>query len=365
MKNFLDIKTSTDSLFSDDEIRINVVFFNIFKTLPNTHTIYGEFNVNKCYEYVKETYNLVDNSPNILTCLKSSSKKRSKAEKYFGLKHNRGIEISVIIEDELIITIRHTYIEIFYSSNIPTEKTDSLIKSLLDFKVKKKKKTNKFHMIVSEYDGFGLSTFKLKEQDYNTELCYNDDFHEIDIKIQKFLNNKSKNGLILLHGQSGTGKTTYIRNLISKIPRKFIFLPLHMAEALSNPELIPFLTTQKNSILIIEDCEKLIVDRELGNYNNSIATLLNLSDGLLSDALGIKLICTFNTNISKIDKALVRKGRMLTRYEFKELTIAKASVLSEKFDLKYDGKNPISIGDLFNVEENNNAIIKSTKVGFK
>ncbi|MDD4149264.1 MAG: ATPase, partial [Bacteroidales bacterium] len=86
---------------------------------------------------------------------------------------------------------------------------------------------------------------------------------------------------------------------------------------------------------------------------------------LLSDALGIKLICTFNTNISKIDKALVRKGRMLTRYEFKELTIDKASVLSEKFDLKYDGKNPISIGDLFNVEGNNNAIIKFTKVGFK
>lgn len=365
MKSFLDIKTCSDSLFSDDEININVVFFNLFKALPSSHTIYGKFNANKCFDYIKETYNLVENSPKVLTSLRSSFKKRSKAAKFLGINKNKGIEISVILEEEFIITIAVSYIEILYSSNIDIEKIDALIKSLINFKEKKKKKTNKFHMIVSEYDGFGLNTFKLKKCDYNTELCYNDDFLEIDNKIQKFLNDKSKNGLILLHGQSGTGKTTYIRSLISQIPRKFIFLPLHMAEALSNPELIPFLTTQKNSILIIEDCEKLIVDRELGNYNNSIATLLNLSDGLLSDALGIKLICTFNTNISKIDKALIRKGRMLTRYEFKELTVEKANTLSKKFDLKYDGKNPISIGDLFNFEENNNEITKSTKLGFK
>ncbi|RLD56326.1 MAG: hypothetical protein DRJ01_15385 [Bacteroidetes bacterium] len=167
------------------------------------------------------------------------------------------------------------------------------------------------------------------------------------------MQNKTKSGLILMHGMSGTGKTSYIRHLIREVKRKFIFLPLFMAEALSSPDLLPFLTEQKNSILIIEDSEKLIANRETGNTQSDIATLLNISDGLLSDALGIKLICTFNTGLANIDKALLRKGRMVNRYEFKELTVNKALNIAQKHNLPYDGKYPITIGDLFNIEKQN------------
>ena len=58
-----------------------------------------------------------------------------------------------------------------------------------------------------------------------------------------------------------------------------------------------------------------------------INILLNLSDGLLSDALGIKFICTFNTDLKNIDPAVLRSGRLLAKYEFKKLTLDRVKSL--------------------------------------
>ena len=48
---------------------------------------------------------------------------------------------------------------------------------------------------------------------------------------------------------------------------------------------------------------------------------------MFSDYLNIKVICTFNTDVSRIDKALFRKGRMIAFYEFGELAEDKAIAL--------------------------------------
>jgi len=57
--------------------------------------------------------------------------------------------------------------------------------------------------------------------------------------------------------------------------------------------------------------------------------LLNISDGLLYDCLNIQIICSFNIDIIKVDSALLRKGRLIAKYEFKELEVAKAQALSD------------------------------------
>ena len=54
-----------------------------------------------------------------------------------------------------------------------------------------------------------------------------------------------------------------------------------------------------------------------------------MSDGLLADDLGIKFICTFNEDIKDIDPALMRKGRLVSKYEFKPLTVEKTNALLE------------------------------------
>ena len=94
---------------------------------------------------------------------------------------------------------------------------------------------------------------------------------------------------ILLIGGPGTGKTSYIRYLITKLKKKVIFLPPDMATALTNPNLIPIFIENPDSIFVIEDAENIVLDRER-NGNSSVSALLNISDGLLSDCLNIQII---------------------------------------------------------------------------
>jgi hypothetical protein len=69
-----------------------------------------------------------------------------------------------------------------------------------------------------------------------------------------------------------------------------------MAGNITNPGLISILIENPNSIFVIEDAEKIVIDRETDG-NSPVAAILNISDGLLADCLNIQIIYSFNTNI--------------------------------------------------------------------
>ena len=109
----------------------------------------------------------------------------------------------------------------------------------------------------------------------------------------------------------------------------------------------------------MEDCEKALTSRDKV-YNPVMSTLLNLTDGIIADVLGIKLICTFNTNLNNIDKALLRKGRLSLKYEFKKLNAEKASKL-----LGRNITNEMSLADIYYDKEENDFSKKiERKIGF-
>jgi ATP-dependent 26S proteasome regulatory subunit len=179
--------------------------------------------------------------------------------------------------------------------------------------------------------GFCLKKSKIKEvPDFELERQYNDDFIRENDKIYKFIEDADKSGLVILHGEKGTGKTTYIRNLISTHPdKKFVFVSPDLISVLGTPAFTDFINTLNNHIIILEDCENAIRDRKITGANSAVSTLLNMTDGLLADDLGIKFICTFNADIQDIDPALLRKGRLICKYEFKPLTVEKTNALLE------------------------------------
>ena len=96
-------------------------------------------------------------------------------------------------------------------------------------------------------------------------------------------------------------KTSYIRYLASMVRKQVIFLPPNMAGAITNPDLISILIDNPNSIFVIEDAENIVINRKKDGYS-PVSALLNISDGLLSDCLNIQIVCSFNTDISKIDR---------------------------------------------------------------
>jgi len=74
------------------------------------------------------------------------------------------------------------------------------------------------------------------------------------------------------------GKTHYIRYLIHEVEEKtLIYVPPDMAKEISSPEFLPFLMQYQDSILIIEDAENIIKDRnESTAPSQAVANLLNL-----------------------------------------------------------------------------------------
>lgn len=196
-------------------------------------------------------------------------------------------------------------------------------------------------------------TKEVKTKDFKTldiDRHYNDDFGKIGTIISDAIGEESS-GLILLHGAPGTGKTSYIKHLISKFPdKKFIFIQNEFVHELLKPSFISFLINRRNSILIIEDAEKIMMPREASGGDSVVSTILQLTDGLFSDYLNIKVICTFNSSLRKVDKALLRKGRLIANYEFLPLSVEKANALLASIDGEKTDK-AMTLADIFNQDE--------------
>tara|TARA_R110001583_G_scaffold11629_1_gene52362 strand:- start:1930 stop:3036 length:1107 start_codon:yes stop_codon:yes gene_type:complete len=277
--------------------------------------------------------------------------------RYSGLDFDPELEVNEPIPplEELGV-----YIKCFYQQ-IET------LKPFLDFlKTDTFKDKNKKRLSIISKDEFGfrLKEFKIESDDkLDLELHYGKSFTKVHKDTCEGLN-KDRSGLVLLHGKPGTGKTTYIRHLINKLSRKVIFIPPFMVETLTSPEFIPFLMNHPNSILVIEDAEKVVSNRSTNHNNTGVSNILNLTDGLLSDCLNVKIIATFNMDTKDIDQALMRKGRLISEYKFKELPIDNATKIFKKLNINYKATAPMSLADIYHHGVDSYEI-KNNPIGFK
>jgi len=192
---------------------------------------------------------------------------------------------------------------------------------------------------------------------------YNDDFELINERIIRTLNKEDK-GLYLLHGNPGCGKTSYIKYLTTKTKKRIIYLHNEMIHWLTDPTFLSFIKKHPDSILIIEDAERILLSRS-ETHNSPVSALLNLSDGILGDMLKLQIICTFNCELKLIDEALLRKGRLKIKYEFKELNKDKAMRILAKQNIHVRLTNDIPLCDVYNyMEENYSKPKVAKKIGF-
>ena len=147
-------------------------------------------------------------------------------------------------------------------------------------------KKNQFFTIQSSQYGFQLKASYVKEMDIDLELNYGTKFIPIYEKMFKKLKD-TKQGLFLLHGFPGSGKTSIIRKLISELDDKtIIYVPTYMMTSIADPELISFISQFKDTVLVLEDSENILANN-IDNRSQAVSNILNMTDGLLNDSMEI------------------------------------------------------------------------------
>lgn len=121
---------------------------------------------------------------------------------------------------------------------------------------------------------------------------------------------------IILEGPPGTGKTSTIKALASYFDKEVYIVNLNMMNDSSFPKALS--SVKKGSFVVIEDFDSVDTthsrteqkDKAVSNEDNtlSLTTILNTLDGIVA-LDGIVIFLTTN-HISKIDDALIRKGRI-------------------------------------------------------
>ena len=215
----------------------------------------------------------------------------------------------------------------------------------------RRERENNIALVIQTNRGYDTTTFELPKQKLDIELGYGKGFKPIHDKIINTLNQKDGKGLVLLHGTPGTGKTHYLKYIASKIKdKRVLFIPPYLADFITSPEMTPFLIQNSNSILFIEDAERVITDRNNGGANG-VSNILNITDGILSDILKIQIVATFNMDKAKIDSALLRKGRLIAEHKFDALPIDDANNLIKHLGKNHIATKPMTLTEIYNLEE--------------
>ena len=268
-----------------------------------------------------------------------------------------------MLNDGILINIEYTSVYLLYAEEQSAE-VNVLFEEIKKF-IKVPKKTTDISLIYAQGGELNTREINIKKPKVDFNIHYNEDFLPIHKAIVKQINKKDTNGLYLFHGQPGTGKSTYIKFLIHQLKKKVIFISPKMAGELDNLSMTPFLLDNRNTVFVIEDAEELITSRDEVR-NSNLSMILNLTDGLLGESLGIQIIATFNTDVKNIDKALLRKGRLSTIYEFTNLSLDRTNALLQNLGHKIEVNNPLPVAEIFNFDKDNHYIPKLNKaVGFR
>ncbi len=337
-------------IFESDYIEIKAFYEREYQATPCISFI-NNLDTAKAFEYIHKGF-----AGKVLAVYQRN---------YYSWQHQRREFSRTVfkLENKVMIELGSEYAEILFS-NTDFAYADHLVDVFCTYRAPEKEQNFEINIITQTSSGLDLKQLEIKPTTLDIDLYYNDDFKPVDETIKQRLAKEHDKGIILLHGLPGTGKTTYLRHLIGSTNKRILFVSPGVAGNLMNPEFIDLLIDNPNAILVIEDAENIIMDRKFSS-NSSVSNLLNISDGLLSDCLNVQIICTFNSALHMVDSALMRKGRLIAKYEFTKLDTGKAQRLSDHLGFSNTITAPMTIAEIANPNEKETLPEKTEVFGFR
>ncbi len=337
-------------LFSKHFIDSKSLFLYHFGQLPNI-TVIRNVDHEKVYQALKKEFGTYLAEEYHYSAV---SKKKARTEKE---------ESIILVQEAIVLELGDGYCE-FYFLDPQNALLQQMMHCVMNLRGIQRNKPQEINLITRGDYGLELTKMDVKRTRLNLKMFYEDDFGEIHQTILRRLNKKDDKGIVLLHGLPGTGKTTYLRYLAGKIKKRVLFIPPDMASQIANPELVRLLIENPNSVMIIEDAENILMQRQAGT-DSAVSNLLNISDGLLSDFLNVQIVCTFNSNMNVVDKALLRKGRLIASYEFKKLSVDKTQQLSKYLGYKNPVRQSMTVSEIVNQKERAFVVQERPVIGFR
>ena len=210
--------------------------------------------------------------------------------------------------------------------------------------------------------GLELNSVKFLEIDQeNIDLYYNDKTFKQVNKLPKSLK-KVKKGLSIIHGQRGTGKTSLVNYLSTKIEKSFIFVPCSLFETIVlSPEFKTFLNKNKDSVIILDDAD--IYFSELYSKSNIFTNnILQLVDGLDSDDYRVQIIAILNLKeVDQIDHILLECNNLIDVICVDSLESSKTKELCKHLKIKNKFTSPTNVRNIIHKRQD---YIDTKDIGF-
>ena len=220
--------------------------------------------------------------------------------------------------------------------------------------------SNKLNTIGISANGLEIEPISLKEDGDNTDLFYSTNTFK---KVEKAIKGikKADKGLAILHGERGTGKTSIINYIASKLDRIVIFIPSNMIEhTINNPEFRKFIKKYEKPVLVLDDCEIFFSDlysRSTPFANN----ILQMVDGFLSDTMNVTILAILNIEgEDEIEESLLDCNNLIDVVEFENLSGEEATELAKHLGSTKKYKSSARVIDI--VKKRNN--LESLEIGF-
>ena len=145
---------------------------------------------------------------------------------------------------------------------------------------------------------------------------------------------------ILLYGDPGTGKSSFVKALATKYGRSIINIDIANLQAIDLTSLAQSIMVddKKNYIVLFEDIDTLFLNRTNTDTRASERAVINkLLQFLDSNSSPTNVIFVATTNhIERLDEALLREGRFDLKVEVKSLSRPEAELFGKSFELTDD-----------------------------